>query len=85
MAIFHVFLQLIGMTTCEIKKIKLHSIRRTLFVFETSIVAKTFNFICLFFHVPDVTLDIDTLTNEQKVLLNQCAQTYGMKDEDFVW
>uniref|UniRef100_A0A8W8HXI0 Suppressor of white apricot N-terminal domain-containing protein n=1 Tax=Magallana gigas TaxID=29159 RepID=A0A8W8HXI0_MAGGI len=32
----------------------------------------------------DVTLDIDTLTNEQKVLLNQCAQTYGMKDEDFV-
>lgn len=46
---------------------------------------KLFNFICLFFHVPDVTLDIDTLTNEQKVLLNQCAQTYGMKDEDFVW
>ncbi|XP_061172949.1 CLK4-associating serine/arginine rich protein-like [Saccostrea echinata] len=32
----------------------------------------------------DVTLDIDTLTNEQKTLLNQCAQTYGMKDEDFV-
>lgn len=70
------------MTRCEIKKIKLHSVRRTLFVFETS---KLFNFICLFFHVPDVTLDIDTLTNEQKVLLNQCAQTYGMKDEDFVW
>lgn len=56
-----------------------------MFVYETSNVAKTFNFICLFFHVPDVTLDIDTLTNEQKVLLNQCAQTYGMKDEDFVW
>lgn len=84
MAIFHVFLQHIGMTTYEMKK-KLHIVRRTLFVFETSIVAKTFNFICLFFHVPDVTLDIDTLTNEQKVLLNQCAQTYGMKDEDFVW
>lgn len=32
----------------------------------------------------DVTLDIDTLTTEQKGLLNQCAQTYGMKDEDFV-
>lgn len=79
MAIFHVFLQHIGMTTCKI------SVRRTLFVFETSNVAKTLNFICLFFHVPDVTLDIDTLTNEQKVLLNQCAQTYGMKDEDFVW
>lgn len=43
---------------------------------------KLFNFI---FHVPDVTLDIDTLTTEQKGLLNQCAQTYGMKDEDFVW
>lgn len=46
---------------------------------------KNFQFYLLVFYVPDVTLDIDTLTNEQKVLLNQCAQTYGMKDEDFVW
>lgn len=84
MAIFHVFLQHIGMTTCEIKKIKLHSVRRTLYL-RHRMWQKLFNFICLFFHVPDVTLDIDTLTNEQKVLLNQCAQTYGMKDEDFVW
>lgn len=51
MAIFHVFLQhtCIGMTRCEIKKIKLHSIRRTLFVFETSNVAKTIQFYLLVF------------------------------------
>ncbi|XP_063426458.1 CLK4-associating serine/arginine rich protein-like isoform X1 [Mytilus trossulus] len=32
----------------------------------------------------DITLDVDTLNNEQKRLLNECAQQYGMKDEDFV-
>lgn len=43
------------------------------------------NFTIVVFCVSDVTLDIDTLTNEQKSMLNQCAQTYGMKNEDFVW
>ncbi|CAC5380134.1 SFRS16 [Mytilus coruscus] len=32
----------------------------------------------------DITLDVDTLNNEQKRLLNECAQQYGMKDDDFV-
>lgn len=52
------------MIRCEIKKIKFYSVRRILFVFEISIVVKIFNFICLFFYVLDVILDIDILINE---------------------
>ena len=32
----------------------------------------------------DITLDVDTLNNEQKRLLNECAEQYSMKQDDFV-
>ena len=32
----------------------------------------------------DIALDVDTLNNEQKRLLNECAEQYGMKQDDFV-
>jgi hypothetical protein len=31
----------------------------------------------------DIALDVDTLNNEQKRLLNECAEQYGMKQDDF--
>lgn len=32
----------------------------------------------------DVTLDVDALTPDQLKMLNQCAQQYGMRDDDYV-
>lgn len=37
-----------------------------------------------YFIFTDITLDVDTLNNEQKRLLNECAEQYGMKQDDFV-
>lgn len=46
------------------EKKKFYSVRRILFVIEISDVIKIFSFICLFFYVLDVILDIDILINE---------------------
>ncbi|KAK3093106.1 hypothetical protein FSP39_011096 [Pinctada imbricata] len=32
----------------------------------------------------DVTLDVNTLNDEQKKLLNLCAQQFGMRDDDYI-
>ena len=34
--------------------------------------------------ITDVTLDVNTLNDEQKKLLNLCAQQFGMKEEDYI-
>ena len=39
---------------------------------------------CKFDFVSDITLDVDTLTKEQMLQLNQCGVQFGMGKDDYV-